>query len=69
MAPRPTHRTVPRKLPDGPIKLFPVAVTGETRILDGRLVHEVIIDQRTWSMLLDVIIRQDARLQKRSERD
>ena len=60
-----THRTVPRKLPDGPISLYPVFVTGEARIINGKQVREVIIDQMAWSMLLDVIVRQDAARQRR----
>ncbi len=57
--PRTHHSNVPRKLPDGPIKLYPVAVSGEACIVNGRQCYEVTIDQMEWSTLLDTVLRQE----------
>jgi hypothetical protein len=64
-----THRLVPRKLPGGPIKLFPIKVTQETKVVGGFLHYEVIIDQRAWSILLEQILRAEDKAKPNERRN
>jgi len=55
---------LPRKLPAGPIWVFPVKVKIADTVDD--ITGDACIDQLAWSILIDVILRQQREVQEKT---